>query len=368
MENRDDSGSIAVATPPATATEIATVPRRSPRRKAFILAGIGLLAVILVVAGALGSASLSQTYSARQAVLDYFGALAHRDADGMLANASFQRGEGSYSVFFTKAAIQGMLRLPANSDVRNVRITADRPIDGSSRSLTVAMTWNGNQRSETLTVRQDLSQSRWLFFHPWRAEIPSTLIQVTLPNQPGDVYLDGIQTTSAGRTAIRAIPGIHRVSMDSTDIWDNTSRDVNGIDSPATVTLDGTIKASALDDARQAVKDGFNNCDAAKYDGCFNHTYSAPDSNFIYYFKLTGYGNVSYARYVDTLRDDPTADMKLTVQADTGKIAVNGTCRETITVDGSRRYTMKGDWSGTLTLSGGAISSDLTWDCEQQRG
>ena len=373
MDSRDDSSSIAVATPAAPSTQIVPAPavparRRSPRRIAFILAGLGLLAVILIVAGALASASLSQTYSARQAVLDYYAALAHRDADGVLANASFVQGEGSYSAFFGKPAIKGMLQLPANSNIRNVRITDDRAVDGSTRSVTVSLSWNGSERSQTLSVRQDPAQSHWLFFHSWRAQIPSSLIHVTLPNQPGNVLLDGIPTTTEGRTAIRAVPGFHRISMDSTTIWDSASQDVDAVDTSASVTLAGTIRASAIDAAKQAVKDGFGSCDAAKYDGCFNHTYKAPDSNFIYYFKLPGYGNVNYTRYVVTLRDDQTADMKMTVGADNGKISVSGTCRETMTVDGSRKYSLKGDWNGTLTWNGSGFDSDLTWDCEAQKG
>jgi hypothetical protein len=371
MDSRDDLGATAVATPEAPATGVgppAAPTRRSPRRMAFMLAGVGLAVVILVLAGAAANAALSQTYSARQAVLDYFGALARRDVDGVLANASYQRGEGAYSAFFGRPAIQGMLKLPANSDIHNVRITDNRGIDGSTRSVTVALTWNGSERSLAYTVRQDPARTHWLFFHSWRVEIPSNLIRVTQPNQPGNVLLDGIPTSTEGSTAIQAVPGFHRVSMDSTTLWDTATKDVDAVESNAAVTLDGTIRASALDAARQAVKEGFNSCDAAKYAGCFNHTYPAPDRNFIYYFTLPGYGNVDYAKYVVALRDDQTADMKMTVQADSGKVSVSGTCRETITVDGSRKYSLKGDWNGTLTLNGGGFDSDVTWRCDLAKG
>lgn len=72
-----------------------SMPKARRRRLPFVLAGVGALAIILVVAGVLANAALSQAYSGRQAVQDYFAALGRRDADGMLSNATFLKGEGS---------------------------------------------------------------------------------------------------------------------------------------------------------------------------------------------------------------------------------------------------------------------------------
>jgi hypothetical protein len=344
-------------------------PKVHRRRLPFVLAGVGALGILLAAGGLLANAALSQAYSPRQAVRDYFSALRHRDADGMLSNATFVRGEGAYSYFFGKLAVQNMLQLPANSDLKNISIKSERVIDDSSREITVSMIWNGKNRSQTLIVRKDPSRVHWLLYPSWRVEIPSTLIRVTLPNQPGLVSLDGIPAPNENQTAVLAIQGFHEVAMAQTAFYDIDSQSVDATDSPAAVTFKGTIKPAALQLVNQAIKDGLvsNSCDASKYDGCFNHTYNAPDRNFIYYFTLPGYGNVSYNSYVDTLTNDPTAGIKLTVEAATGKVSVSGTCNSTVRVDGARSYTMKGDYSGTLTWNGGGFDSDLTWDCEKAR-
>jgi hypothetical protein len=344
-------------------------PKARRRRLPFVLAGVGALAILLTGGGLLANSALSQAYSARQAVQDYFTAVGRRDADGMLSNATFLKGEGSYSYFFGRLAVQNMLKLPANSDLKNVSIKSDRVIDGSSHEITVSMTWNGKNRSQTLTVRKDPSRVHWLFYPSWRVDIPSSMIRVALPNQPGIVTLDGIPAPNENQTAILAIQGFHQVTMEQTALYDSDSQSVDATDASTTVTLKGTVGATALRLAYQAVKDGMtsSSCDAAKYDGCFNHTYHAPDRNFIYYFTLPGYGNVNYSSYVNTLTGDPTAGIKLTVEAATGKLSVSGTCNSTVRVDGARSYTMKGDYSGTLTWNGGGFDSDLTWDCEKAR-
>jgi hypothetical protein len=61
--------------------------------------------------------------------------------------------------------------------------------------------------------------------------------------------------------------------------------------------------------------------------------------------------------------------MKLTVEAEPGKVSVSGTCTTTMTVDDSRQYQFKGDFQGTLTLQGGGgLASHLTWDCAREKG
>jgi hypothetical protein len=372
MSIQDDS-MVAVATPEAPPLPVDVAPPGPPpkprrRRLPLLLVALGVLAIILVGGAVAANAALSQTYSASQAVQDYYDAMARGNADGMLANATFIRGDGSYSYFFGKPALQGMLALPANRNIRNVKLTGDRQIDGSSHAITVSMSWNGTNRSQTLTVRKDPADVHWLFYPSWRVEIPASRIQVTLPNQPGIISLDGIPGSSENQTAIQAVPGFHRVSMAATDFYDPSSADTDAVDSPATVSLTGTIRASAIQAAQTAIKAGFNSCDAAKYDACFNHTYPAPDRNFIYYFKLPGYGNINYTRYLYSLRGDPTAGMKLTIGADAGKVTVSGTCAATITVDGSRKYQVNGDYTGTLTWGGGDFGSDLTWQCDKAKG
>ncbi len=366
----DGSGLAGVATPEAApSVELATpAPKRQRRKLPIALAAGGVLVVLLGACAIVANALLSQTYSAQRAVHDYFAAQARRDVDGMLANATFLRGEGSYSDFFGKTALEAMMTLPANSDLHDVKLTSVRDVDSSTKAVTVSMTWNRVARTETLTVRQDTSRVHWLLYPSWRVEIPSILINVKLPNQPGVVSLDGIPAPAANQTAIQSIRGFHKVTMLSTAFWREASQDVDAVDSSPTATITGTITQSAIDQASAVVRDTFSTCDPSKYDGCFNHTYSAPNNKFIWYFTLPGYGDVAYTKYIDALTNDPTVGMKLTVEAEAAKVSVSGTCTETMTVDGSRHYQLKGDFSGTLTWTGSGFGSDLTWNCERAKG
>jgi hypothetical protein len=369
----DPSGSnaVAVLTGEAAASSGPT-PATAPRRRRWWLiapVAAGIVLVILVVAGIVANASLSQTYSARRAVEDYFAAQAHRNVDGMLANATFLRPEGSYSDFFGRSALAAMMQVPQNSDIEALRVTRVERLDGETELVTVSMTWNGTSRTETYKVRRDPTRIHWLVYPSWRVQIPSTTLYLTLPKQAGPVTVDGVAPPPAANTnVIQAIMGFHQVRMEATSILDVASLQVDATDSSANVELPGKINDFALASAKTAVTDAFNHCDAAKYDGCIGHTYTAPDSNFIYYFKLPGYGDVEYTKYVDSLANDPTADMKLTVESDAGKVSASGSCAITMTVNGSRRYSLKGTYTGTLTWQGSGFSADITSDCEASRG
>jgi hypothetical protein len=66
---------------------------------------------------------------------------------------------------------------------------------------------------------------------------------------------------------------------------------------------------------------------------------------------------------VFSLTSDPTTNMKLVVGTEAGKVAASGVCAFTLTVDGTRKYTFKGTWAATLTMSGGSVGYNLNYDC-----
>src|SRR5207248_6906393 len=119
--------------------------------------------------------------------------------------------------------------------------------------------------------------------------------------------------------------------------------------------------------ASVAVMSGMNNCDAAKYRDCFGHTYKPPDQSAIWYMLLPGYGNVQYGSYVITQTGDPTKDMTATVLADKDKVSVSGGCTSMMTVNGSRRYALKGDFKATLTWDGSSFGWDIDWNCSREK-
>ena len=107
-------------------------------------------------------------------------------------------------------------------------------------------------------------------------------------------------------------------------------------------------------------------CDVKQYFDCPNHRYAVPAG---YYYMLPAAGGDIRANSWWSLAfvGDPTTSMKLTVSTTSGKIDASGLCGLKLTVDGSKTYNFVGDWTGTLTWSGGGFSSDVTLNCDTSR-
>lgn len=368
--SNESNGRVGLLDQPLTPVEPSSPPSAPAaarrRRRWPLIVGLGVVLVLAVAVGAfVANSSLSQTYSPQRAVTDYLAAQQRGDVNAMWSGASYARGDGSYERLFNQAALRAMMQLPANSRLGDVRITSTRQLDSASSQVAVSLMWNGVRREQTFTVRKDPNASHWFFYSSWKVEIPYSTVSVTLPNQPGTILVDGIYPPPGTmQTSIKVMFGFHEVAMVDAPLLDGASQQVDAI-TDASVTLPGTMSKSATAAAADAVKYAFNHCTG---DGCFDHTYTAPDNNFIYYMTLPGYGNIDYTKYVITLTGDPTATMKLTVLADKGKVSVSGPCTSTFTIDGRRQYALKGDFTGTLTWTGGAFASDLSWNCSTAKG
>ena len=345
----------------------AAVPTRRRGRGRWI--AIGLILLLILVAGGAGgyyeNGVLNARYSPQRAVLDYFAAQGKGDAAGMLANATFLRPDGSYAQFFNGEAVKAMLLVPENTAISNLHVISIETVDSSTARANVSMTWAGKDVSTTYTIAKDTSETHYLLYDSWRIRIPSTTITVSLPNQPGSVLVDGIEwPAGAALGSIQLIAGYHKFEMLPTPFWQSESQTANAVLDSPTVKFKGNLSSEVSTAAATAVKSVFGDCDASKYNTCFGHTYhSAGAAYTIYYFTVPGYGDIQYNYYVFNLTGDPTTGMTLTVTGDAGNIAASGTCTATMTVDGSRNYAFKGTWSGTLTWTGSAFSSNLAYDC-----
>jgi hypothetical protein len=357
---------------PTTSTEVspivhAVASSRPKRRRVVLLAG--LLSGVIVLAGGVVAANayLSDTYSPQRAVLDYFSAQHRKDVHGMTSNATYLHGDGAYGMYFDESAVIAMMQVAQNAEVSNVKVISVRRMDDAIRLVTVSMTRHGAAQTGTYTVRKDPHRVQWLLYPSWRIEIPAATVTVDLPPQAGRILIDGrVTPEGSGQTAIQVIAGFHNVAMTETNILQATSKDVDALGS-ASVKLDGKLTEPALKAAGLAVVLGMNSCDAAKYEGCFGHTYGAPDKSHVWFMPVPGYGNVQYNSYVVTQTGDPTKDMTVTVLPEKDKIAVSGTCSSVLTVNGSRRYALKGDYRATLTWNGADFNWDIDWDCQKQK-
>jgi len=335
---------------------------------------IGLVLVLLLAAGGVGAvlanASLSSTYSAGKTVTDYLAAQKSGNTAFMLANANYLRGDGSYSQYFEAGGLNAMLAIAQNTDIQDVKIASTTVTDANTSTVNVTMTWAGHHVVRAYIVHRDLTRVHYNFYNSWRIDIPFASINLKLPTQPGSIAVDGLTLPQGALKDVQVIEGFHKVTMDSTDLYDKVSADADTIDGGTAVVFASAISPTATAAAKSTIKTAFNNCDKVRNarQDCLGRTYHAPvRANTIYYFDLPGYGQVYYTTFVLSLTSDPTKNMKLVVSADSGKVAASGSCAYTMTVDGSKKYNLKGSWTATLTDSAGSFGYDLIYDCQKSK-
>jgi len=365
-----DQGSEPVTTapvpdPPAGPSPAHPVSKHRTRNRWLVV-----LLVLVVVLGGLGTgayvanASLSSTYSPERAVTDFFAAQKRGDVKGMMSNATFLRGDGSFADLFGQGELDAMLGVKQNLDLQNVKVTSTSVIDDSTRSVTVSMTWSGTPRSIEYLVRKDPTRVHYQFYSSWLVQVPYVQLTVTLPTQGGAIMLDGLPLPPTATNTIQTIRGFHSVTMLPNFLYDGQSQVVDATYAAATATFSAGLSSSSKAAAATAVKAGFNNCDPAHY-LCYGHRYNAPViANTIVFLMMPGYPEIDYTYYVVSMTTDPTTAMTLVVTTQAGVLNVSGPCADTLTVDGSRTYHFKGSFSGTLTWANGAFTPSIGWNCE----
>ncbi len=332
-----------------------------------MVAGVLVLLLLVAFAGlaAYGNETLSTRYSPGRATLDYFAAQKRADSAGMMANANFLRADGADPILFAKDAVAAMLLLPPNTDLRDAKVLSSESIDSSTARIKLSMNWAGVARTATYTVRKDPKQPRYVLYNVWRVDVPYSTITVTMPAHAGPVTVDGVYGRSGDLAGpIPVIEGYHQVTMVGTAFYDRDVRVTNAVDASPTVTFAPAVSTSAKSAAANMVQGWFQRCDASTHNWCPNHTYNKPDARD-WYLTLHGYGQVFYSTYSYTIDPDLIAGMTIVV-TDTSAAKANGTCKATLTIDGSTTYRFTGTWSADLT----AVGSDITganglWDCTQ---
>src|SRR5438105_8441090 len=175
--------------------------RRAGRGRVLLV--VGIIAVFLIAAlggGAIfANAQLSTTYSPQRAVTDYFAALGRGDVTGMMSNAQFLPGDPSYSQYFGKDAAKALVAVDQDRQSSQVSISSTQPVDDTTSTVKVSLTWGGTPRSMNNTVTKDICRVHYVFYDSWRVDIPYTTITVTLPNQPGSVQVDDVSLPASSQ-------------------------------------------------------------------------------------------------------------------------------------------------------------------------
>lgn len=339
-----------------------TQKRRRPNR--WLLIALGVLMALLAVdgAGIAANTALSSLYSPQRAVADYFAAQSRGSVSGMMSNATFL--QGSDPAFFSSSAVTAMMALPQNRDVKDIRIISTQSTDYSTETVNVSMMWGGTPRRQAYTVRKDNSRVHELIYHSWRVDIPFATVQLALPNQPGPIAVDNINTASPDPDTVQVIQGYHEVTMSASFAYDTSSRLVDAVGYPGMASFKSTVGSIATYHASKAVTLAFNACGSGD-DSCLDHTYSAR-SGYYWTWELPGYGHVEGTTYRYALAGDPTVGMILTVTTQPGIVDAIGTCASTITING-RAYKFRGGWTAKLTWSSGDFVAELSDYCFDTR-
>ncbi len=332
---------------------------------------IGIIAVVLLAAlgggGVLANASLSSTYSPQKAVSDYLAAMGKGDVNGVMSNATFLSDDSASSQFFTRDAVTAMMAVDQNKRISNVKVGSASRLDDSTNSVRVTLSWGGASEDLTYKVRKDTSRVHYLFYPSWRVQVPFTTMTFNLPNQGGRVQVDGL-SVAAGSKKAEAIQGFHSVTMEATDFYSADTQVADGIGNSPIVEFATGLSVSAQQGVAAAVKTAFGNatCDVTKYFDCPNHRYTVKAG---YYDLLPAPGGDIRANSWWSLAftGDPTTGMKVVVLTTAGQLTASGVCAMTLTVDGKSTYNFVGVWSGTLTLSGGALTGVVTITCDTAR-
>lgn len=342
-------------------------PPAKPRGGSRTLLIVGVVAVFLIlvlaVGGVLANASLSSTYAPGKAVLNYFAAQSRGDVNYMVANANYLRGSGGTDAFFGKDAVAAMVAEKENTSISNVSIGSTEQLDSATSKVTVTMSWNSSQVTETYTLHKDTSRTHFIFYNDWKIDVPASTISVTLPNQAGAVQVDGIAVPT-GSNSISVIQGYHQVTMQQTDFYDTTNQTANAVQGDTSITFSGTFSSAAAQGAAKAIDDTFaNDCDTSKYFDCPGHAYKVP-AGYYETLPLPGGDVRANSGWVFSFASDPTTGMKISATTTSGEASASGACALNLVVDGKTTYKYTGNWTATLTFNGGNWGTDVQYNCD----
>jgi len=99
----------------------------------------------------------------------------------------------------------------------------------------VTMTWGGHHVVRAYMVHKDLTRIHYNFYPSWRLDIPFATIQLSLPNQPGAISVDGLTLPQGATKSIEVIQGFHTVTMDGTDLYDKASAAADAVEGSANI-------------------------------------------------------------------------------------------------------------------------------------
>lgn len=265
------NGEVATATvaeSAAVATVTAPAPQFWRRRRIQVIA---FLAVILLIAGAVGTNFLIRQYSPDGVTRDYLSALQAGNADAawgvMDVNAAPSVTAASLS---DRAALQAALR--TKLDLNSFAVSGVNQIDSNRATVSFAYdTSSGSKQGQLVLVRS--GDNRYGLLPDWRVVIVPTILQLTLPSGIGGVSIDGHSLAlSDGTFQVAVLPVDHIIDFGGTAMLADQKVKVDAFMSAGQKVAPELQLSDAGDAAAAAaVKAGFAACaqkTVLQPDGC----------------------------------------------------------------------------------------------------
>jgi hypothetical protein len=265
------NGEVSTADAVASVSVAKVVAGRPPlwRRRRIQVAA--LVAVVILIAGAVGTNLLIRQYSPDGAARDYLSALQSGNADAawgvMQVNSAPKQTSASLS---DRAALQAALRTKA--DLKSFATTGVVEVDSNRSIVSFAYDTSAGSKQGQFVVERS-GENRFGLIPDWRVVVVPTILQLDLPTGTAGVSIDGHDVAlNEGTSSVAVLPVAHRVDFKATAMLAAQTVSVDAFMSAGqTVAYRPQLTSAGTARVASAVKAFFATCAAKtdlRPDGC----------------------------------------------------------------------------------------------------
>lgn len=247
----------AVAESALVPTAIAPKPALWRRRPIQIAA---FIAVVALIAGAVGTNFLVRQYSPDGVTRDYLSALQSGNADAAWGVMQVSAAPTPTAASLTgHSALQAALR--TKPDIKSFAVSGVQQIDSNRATVSFAYdTSIGSKQGQFVVVRS--GENRFGLIPDWRVVIVPTVLRLTLPAAVPGVSIDGhALALSDGTFDVAVLPVPHTVDYGGTTVLSEQQVTVDAFMSAGqSVAYEPRLTTAGAAAAAAAVKAGFTAC------------------------------------------------------------------------------------------------------------